>query len=386
MRNRTLLLLALAAAVALAGCGGLGGTTTDATNATTDTAAETTDDSAATATPGSGNGGEAADYPPGVTEAGLTNATALFEADWTALNESGFAASATLNRSTAGASLSLVREGTVQAGGQDALLRNEERTANGTVETAIWRNATVGVNRITESGFESGSTTRYRQQSGVGRIGTNPFYGGPAAGIVALGNYSVTAVEGTGAETRITLTADAANESRASQLRAGVASYESELVVDSAGRIRAVDTTVETDGQRAATISIDYDLQRTEGVSVDRPDWVDTGVREAPDVNVSAELVNESYVALTNDGPDSLEAGWQVQLQTGLRPVSVSLPAAVERGETVYVAYPADGDELQVTETAPAETGETISGVRGVTVVEASPSGRTYPVAGTAVE
>ena len=384
MRNRTLVLLALATAVALAGCGGLGGTTTDATNATTTTTA--TDGSPATVTPdGGGNGGEAADYPPGVTDAGLENATALFEADWTALNESGFAASATLNRSTAGATLSLVREGSIEAGGQNALLRNEERTANGTVETTIWRNETVGLNRITESGFGGESATLYRQQSGIGRIGTNPFYGGPSAGIIALGDYSVASVDGTGADTRITLTADAANESRAAQLRTSVASYESELVVDPTGRVRAVDTTVETDGQRAATISIDYELRQAEGVSVDRPDWFDTGVSEAPDVSVSAELVNGSYVALTNDGPDALAAGWQVQLRTGLRPISVDLPESVGSGETVYVSYPADGQELRVTGSAPSETGESVSGARGVTVVEVLSSGRTYPVAGTAL-
>jgi hypothetical protein len=383
MRNRTLVLLVFAAAVALAGCGGLGGTTTDATNATNGTMAAT-DGSPATATPGGGGNGDV-DYPPGVTEAGLTNATALFEADWTALNESGFAASATLNRSAGGATLTLVREGRIAAGGQDALLRNEERTANGTVETTIWRNETVGLNRINERGFESGTATLYRQQSDIGRIGANPFYSGPTAGIIALGNYDVASVDGTGADTRITLTADAANESRASQLRVDVTSYESELVVDPTGRVRAADTTVETGGQRAATISIDYELRETADVTVDRPDWFETGASEAPDVTVSAELVNESYVALTNEGTDALAAGWQVQLRTGLRPISVSLPAAVERGETVYVSYPADGQELRVTESAPSETGSPISGARGVTVVEVSPSGRTYPVAGTAL-
>lgn len=371
-------MLVLAAALALAGCGGTGGTTTTAPNATT-----ATDAPATTETPDRDD----LEYPPGVSEAGLENRTALFVADWTALNESGFVADSWFNQSASGggSEVAVYRRARVDSGGQNAGLRIQQRASVGTITTDVWQNATVGLTRISETAPDAPSSTRYRLRESVSAFQTNPITSGAPANLIVLGEYDSVSVSGTGADTRITLSADGVNETRASGLQFNVTGYTGELVVDRAGRIRAIDVTLDTGGQGAGTFTLQYDLRETSGGTVARPAWFGTGLAQAPDVNVSAEIVDGSYVALENEGPDPLEAGWQAQIQTRFAPVTGNLSSAVAPGETVYLSIANGSRQLQVTRTVPSDT-RPLSGVRAVTVVEVSATtGQTYAVAGDSV-
>ena len=349
MRTRRLAtVLVLAAALALAGCGGQGGTTTTAANATT-----ATDDPATTGTPDAN-----VDYPAGVSADGMTNRTALFVADWTALNESGYVAASWFNQSASGGSneVAIRRQARIEAGGQDGDLRIEQRASVGTITTDVWRNATVGLTRIGETAPDAPSSTRYRRRADVSTFRTNVITSGAPANLVALGEYDSVSVAGSGADTRITIAADAVNATRASGLQFNVSSYEGEIVVDERGRIRAMDVTLVTSGQQAATFTLDYDLRETGGVTVERPSWFETGLAQAPNVNVSGEIVDGRYVALTNEGPDPLEAGWQAQLQTRFAPVTANLSTAVAPDETVYLSIANGSRQLQVTQRVPSDT------------------------------
>lgn len=378
MRTRRLAtVLVLAAALALAGCGGSGGTTTTAANATD---ATVTDGTATTTTGPNQN----VEYPTGVTADGLQNRTALFAADWTALNESGFVADAWINQSVSGqqdAGGAGYRRASVEPGGGNATLQIRRRSASRDVSTDVWQNTSFGLTRIVETAPDGASATQYRRRDGAERFRTNPVTSGGPASLVALGAYDDVSVEGSGADTRITLTADGVNETRASGLRFNVTGYTGEMVVDRTGRIRAIDVRLETSGRQAVTYTVDYDLRETGGVAVDRPAWFDRGLAQAPNVSVSAELVDGRYVALTNEGPDTLESDWQVQLQTRLAPLTGNLSSSVAPGETVYLSIANGSRQVQVTTTVPTDT-RPLSGVRAVTVVEPSPTGQPYPIAG----
>lgn len=381
MRTRRLAtVLILAAALVLAGCGGLSGTTTTETNATT---ATTATDGTATSTGPNQN----VDYPPGVTASGLENRTALFAADWTALNESGFVADTWINQSVSGqegAGSAGYQRARVEPGSESAALQIRRLSAGSESTTDVWQNTTFGLTRIVETDADGASESLFRRRGEVNRFRTNPIASGGPANLVALGQYDEVSVEGSGADTRITLTADGVNESRASGLQFNVSGYSGELVVDQEGRIRAIDVTLETSGQRAATFTADYELQSTGGVTVDRPAWFEQGLTEAPDVAVSAEIVDGSYVALTNEGPDPLAADWQVQLQTRIAPLTGNLSSSVAPGETVYLSIANGSRQVQVTRSVPNDT-RPLSGVSAVTVVEPSLTGQPYPIAGDSV-
>ena len=377
MRTRRLAtVLVLAAALALAGCGGSGGTTTTAANATDAT------DAAGTAT--TTNSNQNVEYPAGVTADGLQNRTALFAADWTALNESGFVADAWINQSVSGrqsTNIAAYQRARVESGGGNAALQIRRRSPSRDVDTNVWQNTTFGLTRIVETAPDGASATQFRRRDEVDRFRTNPITSGGPASLVAIGEYDSVSVEGSGADTRITLTADGVNETRASGLRFNVSGYAGELVVDRTGRIRTIDVTLETSGQQAAAYAVDYDLRRTGGTTVSRPAWFDRGLAQAPNVSVSAELVDGRYIALTNEGPDTLDADWQVQLQTRLAPLTGNLSTSVAPGETVYLSIANGSRQVQVTTTVPTDT-RPLSGVRAVTVVEPSLTGQPYPIAG----
>lgn len=279
---RPTLLVALVAAVVLAGCGGSTGPGTESPTAETGSA---TPSSTASATPSPTASptttGNHTSLPPGVTQSGVANATALVEAHTAALERTGFIV-------TSRGKASVVRQGAlVEAKTRERAVVEANRTAYRAFrrdeasfysrEESVWYDA------------DAGSQAQFRKvknPGGTERGTRDPHPIGALTGKAVLknhflgGNFTLSGTETVNGTTRVTLTADSV-ENETALLTAlpdkaeKVTSYKGRAVVDEQGRVHSFSATVEyVIRGKQRTYEVEYRIQQLGNVTVQRPPWV----------------------------------------------------------------------------------------------------------------
>ncbi|WP_435195839.1 DUF7537 family lipoprotein [Natronomonas sp. EA1] len=212
--------------------------------------------------------------PPGVEDGRLVNATALTTAHTAALVESGFEhdirTNATIARNGETFEVSRRQQTVVEPGAVEYQFRLINGGEGPSAQVDAWGNETTQVTRV-----QAGNQTQY----GVG----NPT---PAAQLttesrftpyLASGNFTVENTETDGDVTLVTLVGGAppgdANLLPSSAV-GNLTDYEVRAVVDTQGRIHEFSVTgTYTVAGTEARFAFDYRLLRTDGPSVDQPEW-----------------------------------------------------------------------------------------------------------------
>jgi uncharacterized protein YceK len=220
------------------------------------------------------------ELPPGVSQSGVENTSALVAAHTAALNESGYAyridlrgsaAAGTGNETSTAYETNLTQTARAEAGGRPAFVTAETRIAsamgNQSQGVAYWWNDTTTLARIS-----TGDRTQY---VALDRIPGNGRLYAPdeqyLQQVVSASNFSVTGVDRSGSETLVTLTATEPNATLD-----GVTSYDATLVVDSSGRVHsATQHAVVESEQGTQTVDLSYELRETSVETVDRPEWAE---------------------------------------------------------------------------------------------------------------
>lgn len=346
--------------ILLAGCTGLvddGATATPASDSPTATPGGESSTETPEPTPDDG-------YPPGVSEAGLENVTALVGAHDDAVTETGFRSELVMTVGYADDSIppvTLTHEAAVSADGYPYLYSatNEGGLSLNSVEVT-WANESVEVtNRTTDSGFGD-SETHYEMAD------PEPMeFDGTVRGLqefVVFGEFDL--VEET--DDRLILRATTVAEAG---LDENVTSYEGELVVDRQGRIREATldfVLADEDGDLAMTVEYELDVG---DVEIEKPDWVETAIYEASAHTIEASVEGD-YVAVTNTGREPIPSGFTISLMEGSDDSNWSgsfaeVDEPIDPGETVYVSY--DGREV-VADRSPPDDPDPLSGTYRITV------------------
>lgn len=216
-----------------------------------------------------------AQLPPGVSQDGVENASALVDAHASTLDESGYTYRAATNHSVDGEKRdyndSRRQTTRVEAGGLPAVATVETRFSNpnenSTAQYSYWWNNSTAYSR-----FSNAKTTDYAvldQPAGVGTPYISDVFS--LWELLDEGEFEVSSVDQTLDGTRITLTATG-NSTRAQK----AATYDATVVVDSQGRIHsATERAVYETDSRTEISRYRYELTGTGVSSVDQPAWVD---------------------------------------------------------------------------------------------------------------
>lgn len=356
--------LLLVALVALAGCTGVTDQTTTATTAEPTTPPTTDVDAASTTTDAPTTTGTpldpaSADLPPGVTAAGVENASQLLAAHRDALAASGFRFRLEANTSFGAGEVShRTGNGTVSEGLAPLRLQSRtRRSADGQTlqrETDTWANESVALTR-----YHTDARTRYAQRSVVnGTTGTDATSArtvslarlATQSHIVQLalraGEYEVAGVEIRDGTTLTTLRATAVSGQSSVE---NVSEYESTLVVDERGRVHRLDMTLLGDSTH---LRYDFELTYFGDVTVEYPSWTERAL-----ATVNAHVTVDSadgYFVVANEGGETLPPGSEVQVAHAGVNAALELDDPLAAGEKVYVRFPDDGQPV-LTEEPPAD-------------------------------
>jgi len=323
--------------VLLTGCNGAdpGANGTDAI--TNGTAAPNATETTATE---SGGETDPSDLPPGVSESGPIEASALERANRQALTDSGFRAELAWNvtATNRGQTQEVDQhfESWAAAGGQPYRTRLIQDSASGSANVRTWSNETVRYRYA-----EQTSRLRGRQVTAARAYDPRPTPSNGAVStlfsVVEWGNYTVESAEQTGDGTRITLTAD---DGGTGTQGLTVDSYDGEIVVDSAGRVHEASITVNATTARGAQSdsTITYDLTETGDRTIAEPGWVPPVLSDTPNVRLETTVVDGNYVRVDHTAGVTLENGTRIGLiDVGTGGRYAQLSESVSPGETVYV-------------------------------------------------
>lgn len=276
-RHAAVCLLALAAVVA--GCNT--GPAPTGTGTETLTPAPTVEPPATGADDGRGvDRPPAPALPPGVTERGLVDATALWAADARALRRSGYVAVMEVNGSRLGDGGQRAsppapgwarRVARVEAGGERGLVTITRRGGGSVERRAVWFDGNGTLDRARAA--EAVPVLVTVRRNGSDARGRNRAVGPLLRDLVAVGNYE--GVTGTAGGTATRLYAGNATLAVPPNAPRNVTDYEGEVVVDPAGRVRSVRIRlVVTDGE-PFEYRVRYRLRRVGNVTVERPAWAE---------------------------------------------------------------------------------------------------------------
>jgi hypothetical protein len=220
------------------------------------------------------------ELPPGVSQSGVENTSALVAAHTAALNESGYAYRVDLrgsagtgagNETSTAYETNLTQTARAEAGGRPASVSAETRVSsamgNQSQGATYWWNDTTTLARL--------STSEGTQYVSLDRIpGDGQLYAPDEQylrQVVGASNFSVTGVDRSGSETLVTLTATEPNATLE-----GVTSYNATLVVDPSGRVHSATQHAVVESQQGTqTVDLDYELTETSVETVERPAWAE---------------------------------------------------------------------------------------------------------------
>jgi hypothetical protein len=325
--TRRILVLAVLAAVVLAGCMGGPGTETETG---TETTAEPTD-STGTATVSSEN-------IPGVSDGSVTNSTALARANEARLTETGGAVRIRRNGSSSQSTVELV----VGAGFTTYQLTGSHSTGDEVVDADIWSNETTRVIRMSDGG-EDNYRTSERRDDRLNVLTQVEDY-------LAAGDFTV-ATESTGNGT-VVFTADSfVSPADSHGPLTDVSSLDARLVVSESGLIQRLTVTTTTE---QATGSYSYELRRTGVDRVTRPNWVDdmpAGATLQTQINVDIE--DGSYLVVRNEGGDHVPSNTTISLTSNDTTRTATLDTSLMAGDTRYAYVDATTGTLRVSADRP---------------------------------
>ena len=370
--TRTIFTLLLAATLVLAGGVSAGGL-----------AQETTTDGDATETPID----ESTNLPPGVTEDGVSNATALLEAHQDALAATGYEFESRSNYSMGGVATVSEQSGTVAkaffpyVSHADATVERGNQTVEYDLDQ--WGNESLTLVRIqTENRtqyqklfYEEGGERSPSLGSGgpfVNRSDVEASVSGTGliASALAMSNFTVESVETVDGHTLTTLRAEEVNESGGFGT-ANVSQFDGTLVVDERGLVREVNVSMafESGFGGENRLAYHFEIVRTGPVVVQRPAWTDEAL-ESSSARISIDS-EETYFTVTNRGGDRLPNGTEIQVSHGDVNTTLTLEQSLRPGETAYVYFPAEGGEPVLTRGQPEEgVGAEVRGDYEFTVVD----------------
>jgi hypothetical protein len=301
----------------LAGCNGTLDTTTNTTATVTPEELDPAD----------------ADLPPGVTESGVENASALAAAHEETLLAEGFALNVTsefagsaLGNRTTSARWVVAPDGERVTLDARTVVHDEptiESRLGDEYRQRLWRDATL------LSRLDFGNETRYNNLDALA-VRPDVTKSAEYERYLAGGNVTVERVVAHEDHTRTTLVVDEARPAEDVDGR-----YDARFVVDERGVVH--EATVTT-GQSTGDVQrhFEHDLVRL-GTSLQRPDWV----ADAPDaaflnVTLDADVEHRHgggtpYLLVTNEGTDAMPAGATLNVTTnrdatGMGSASASTP------------------------------------------------------------
>lgn len=325
--RRTFAALGVALLVVTAGCSGA---LNDDGPATTESGEDAT---ASTATTTEQTDPSEMSLPPGVTEAGLENVSALLEAHNRSLDGAAYSVEVSVDGDGQQASVAMTR------GADASRLRVE--TGNTTIQG--WQE---GARTVTAQSADGQTQYRYAYGDSGSRVGSGfQMYSGVTDVVVGTyltaGDFNATEVVTRDGTTLLELTADRANRTAVEQVgsrNTTVESFEATALVDENGVVHGLDAslTQTVDGE-TRTGSVSYELTDLGSASPEEPDWLG----EVP--RLDAAVTDEGLVAVEHAGGPTVENGTQLAVMAGDTFDSAAVPEDVESGETVYL-YVAEED------------------------------------------
>jgi hypothetical protein len=344
---------------------------------------------------GNATGNATADaLPPGVSEAGVDNASALVAAHRDALEATGYTFEFRQNYSVdapgnetvpmALADTNASQNGSVGEGLAPFRVHTEsERAAdNGTQLSVVdyWGNETVVAVRA-----EQGNQTQYRTfQRTANDTGTAQQLGQPSfdavitksrilAGVLRSGSFEVAGTEETEDGTLVTLRATEYNASLGVDPE-NVTAYNATVVVDERGMVHEFDFRLASTN-REFPVELRYRFEVTDlgPRNVTEPAWI-ADAFEAAGAQVAVGTENQSYFTVTNTGDRPLRPGTTVVISQDGAKQTVEVERPVPPSRTVYIA-PGDGNASVGYGSPPEGDFAALSGSYEVTV--RSPSGGT---------
>lgn len=350
---KPLLVVAVVAMVALAGCSG-GQTTT-----TAPTADESTTDPGTTT--GDGDGTDGGDSLDGVeTPSWMTgdsvNGTKLLSAHFGSLSDTGYRVETYQNSSGI---LSLERTGVQRVGANgNTVYEYDTVSSNGNSTTRAFVNDTWV---LTESTNETRSVySDYRVGDGVSSLN----YTQQLVQYVRLGDYTVNRTYEVDGETRIEYVASGPSDAQGTD---AITSFDGRIVVNPDGRIYELGVAATQEAQYGnATTEYQFTLAEVGTGAVETPAWVSTAREQATTVDFTYEF-NGSVMKITHEGGDAVAAGTQVVVtpQAGQGVAFAVLEESFEPGETMYVSS-TGGRELNVSSSPPAAPDSSLGGAVNV--------------------
>jgi hypothetical protein len=338
--RRLLVVVAVAAMVAFAGCSGGQPTATTGTTDGGTTAEETT-------TAG-GDGVDDVASAPWMAGDGV-NATALLGAHHGSLSKTSYRVE-TYQNSTG--LLSLEQNGVQRVGANgNSIYRYETKTNGENSTTRAFVNDTWV---LTE---QSNATRTVYSDYPVGDSAASLNYTNQLVQYIRLGDYRLNRTFEADGETRIEYVATNASDVRGAQ---SITTYEGRLVVSPNGRIHSLDVGAVQQAQYGnATSRFSFQLAKVGNVDVSTPPWVSNAREQATTVDFSYEY-NQSVLKVTHEGGDTVAAGSQVVITPteGRGVLFTRLPEDFSAGESMYLS-PESANKLSVTFGSPpaAETG-----------------------------
>ena len=366
MSRWTAIAIVLVAVVVLAGCGGATSgnteTPTDESSVTTvaTTSPQPTTDggttvqgttgpgSTSTATPAAGLENES--LPPGVTTTGVTNASALVEANLRHVRSQGYAARTNLSMRGVGANVTTTTE---ERWGRDGtfLIESSSRSSMGDSAATFYGNGTTTfVRRAVDDRTAYSAVDRGFYASKWNDSTT-------LAAFVSLGAFDATDARTTDGTTLVTLEASATRNTSASDLHTAemslppsdrISALDGTMVVDLEGRIHSLTMAFDLSAEGSSDevrFSVRYRLDDTGVASVESPSWIETA-RERVTMADMAVDVRDDVVAITHRGGDAIPANASVSL-VGMENrsgdttmVRARLESSLEPGETAYFYRP----------------------------------------------
>lgn len=277
--------------------------------------------------------------PPGVSDGRLTNASALAAANADRLGESGFVA--VTNRSFGGGETFDHRVVAAPEASTYAL-RGSRTVGESSSGVRIWGNESVGVVRLGD-GPGASYRTRPRGYDVVGDLVRLDQY-------LRAGEYTVANETDDG---KTVLVADTYAPVDGHGPFAEASPFHSRLVTDGSGLVHELHLTATTPN---GEISVSYSLERLGTERVDRPAWI----ADVPsDVFLHPELrtdvVNGSYLEVSNAGDDPLPAGSVVSVTTNGTTYEATVESALESGDRRYAYVTDDGTSLALSADRPED-------------------------------
>ncbi|MFB6110952.1 MAG: hypothetical protein ABEJ35_00285 [Halobacteriaceae archaeon] len=359
MARRPLAAVAVALLVVLAGCGGvLGGDGGDGGGTTT----------APTSNPG-GSPGDGP-LPPGVTNSGIANSTALTNAHEAGLSTDGFTASyeisVTLSSSQGTRTQALTQTIRATSGLTRFFVNSTTTQGSQTVSSEYWGNETLALVRN-----EIGGQTQYQTLPDSINRSSRFTLASSLGQLLQIADYSVTGRETVDGQTLVTLTADSVNSSLGSG-QGGVINAEnvsnvsSTAVITTDGIIQEFTLSFNaTTANGEASYQISFEVTGQGGVSVSRPAWVGQALSNVTITDLQATLENR-VIAISHNGGDPVPEGSLIILQLNGTVYQGQIQSSISPGQTVYLQL--NRSAGTVTVVPAADQGTQISGTANLVI------------------